>query len=121
MSTSDNTYHIIERPWVNNQRNVSCIPAGDYIARFMPRSASGRYKNVFHLQPVQGRSGILIHNGNLVDHSRGCLIIGRRRGVLAGKAAVLNSKSALLSLVDEMEQSKFLLKIVGNQHINEGD
>lgn len=115
MSTGENTFHILERPWLNNQRNISCIPAGEYIATFMPRSASGKYKRVFHVQAVSGRSGILIHNGNVVSHTRGCLIIGSRRGTLAGKPAVLNSRTALSDLVDEMQEESFKLIVVGNQ------
>lgn len=118
LTTSNSVYQILERPWVGNQRNISCIPPGKYIASYLPRSASGKYKRVFHLQPVEGRSGILIHNGNLVSHTRGCLIIGKRRGVLAGQAAVLNSKSALAELVDEMDRSDFYLEIIGNQTLS---
>jgi len=27
-------FHTIERPWLNNQRNVSCIPSGTYEVYF---------------------------------------------------------------------------------------
>lgn len=110
-------FHVIERPWKNNQRNESCIPAGEYHTTFLPRSASGKYRQIYHLQSVPGRSGILIHNGNVVAHSRGCLIIGLRRGSLAGKAAVLNSRSALHQLFQVMGPEPFKLKVIGNQHM----
>ena len=111
-------FHIIERPWNNNRRNESCIPAGEYHTTFLPRSASGKYRQVYHLQSVPGRSGILIHNGNVVAHSRGCLIIGLRRGSLAGKAAVLNSRSALHQLFEVMGPEPFKLKVIGNQFLS---
>ena len=113
-------FHIIERPWKNNKRNESCIPAGEYHTTFLPCSASGKYRQVYHLQAVPGRSGILIHNGNVVAHSRGCLIIGLRRGSLAGKPAVLNSRSALHQLFQMMGPEPFKLKVIGNQNLVAG-
>ena len=59
----------------------------------------------------------LAHNGNIVNHSRGCLIIGKRRGTLAGKPAVFNSRTALRSFVDLMEHESFMLNIIGNQYV----
>jgi hypothetical protein len=64
---------------------------------------------------VPGRGGILIHSGNVVEHSKGCLIIGKRRGRLAGKRAVLNSKTALHEFVSLMENEDFIINIYGSQ------
>lgn len=91
-------FHTIERAWDNNKRNVSCIPKGEYDVFNLPRSNSGKYRNVFHLVSVKGRSGILIHKGNLASHSKGCIIIGMRAGMLGKKRAVLNSKTAMIKL-----------------------
>lgn len=110
-------FEILERPWAANARNESCIPAGSYAVSFLPRSASGKYRNVFRLAPVTGRSGILIHCGNTVDHSRGCLIIGKRRGWLAGKPAVLNSRTALGELSALTRRRTFHLTILGDQRV----
>ena len=46
----------IELPWLNNQRNVSCIPEGEYElkARF-----SERFKHHLQVMDVQKRSLIL--------------------------------------------------------------
>lgn len=107
-----NWYQILERPWINNQSNISCIPAGTYQCEFMTRSGSGKYRNVYWVRGIPGRSGILIHSGNVVDHTLGCLIIGERRGELAGKPAVLSSKTALRHLVDDMGKQPFELTIV---------
>lgn len=109
-------FQILERPWVGNSPNLSCIPSGTYAARFLLRSSSGKYRNVFWLAPVAGRSGILIHNGNIVAHSRGCLIIGKRRGTLAGQPAVLNSRTALLELGLLTDARDFHLTILGDQN-----
>ncbi len=108
-------FQVLERPWKNNQRNLSCIPAGDYTVTFMERSASGKYRNVYHIQGVEGRSGILIHSGNTVNHTLGCLIVGKRRGWLGRRRAVLNSRSGLRQLVDVLGKEPFKLTIVGEQ------
>ena len=108
-------FHILERPWLNNQSNKSCITAGTYNVDFLQRSRSGKYRDVFWLRDVPGRSGILIHNGNTVNHTKGCLIIGRRRGRLGHQRAVLNSKTALHELAELMERESFTINIFGSQ------
>jgi len=111
----DEVFYVLERPWLDNERNESCICAGTYTAEYLPRSTSGKYRNVYWLRDVPGRSGILIHNGNTVDHSRGCLLIGRRRGTLGGHRAVLNSKTGLHEFVELMAREDFKLNIYGSQ------
>jgi len=78
----------------------------------MARSSSGKYKNVYHVQGVEGRTAILIHNGNTTDHTRGCILVGMSMGILANKQAVLNSRTALTKFVNSMNQENFMLKVV---------
>jgi len=111
MTPAGGVYQVLERPWLDNRNNVSCIPPGDYECDFMARSGSGKYRNVYWLRSVPGRSGILMHSGNVVDHTLGCLIIGMRRGNLGGKPAVLNSRTALRRLVADVEKKPFTLTI----------
>jgi hypothetical protein len=108
-------FSTLEPPWRDNQRNISCIPSEVYQCRFMRRSSSGKYRNVYHIQRVQGRSGILIHNGNVVDHTKGCLILGTRRGFLYGQRAVLNSRTAMNRLARILNNNDFNLMILGGQ------
>jgi len=110
-------FSVLEPPWKNNASNISCIPSGEYVCNFMLRSSSGKYKNVYHIREVGGRFGILIHNGNIVTHTRGCLIIGKRKGWLARRRAVLNSKTALGELVDIIGERQFKLIITGDQNV----
>ena len=105
------TVYVLERPWLDNKRNKSCIPSGKYICKFLPRSGSGKYRNVYHVVPVDNRSGILIHQGNLVIHSLGCLIIGSRIGTLSGKRAVLSSRQALRELNKITQNNDFNLEL----------
>lgn len=105
----------IERPWLNNERRVSCFPEGTYIVKWLPRSGSGKYKRVWHVQNVPNRSGILFHGGNLVKHSLGCVIVGLRHGLLGKLLAVLSSKIGLDKMRSELEGKDFLL-IVKSSH-----
>lgn len=106
------TFYVLERPWLNNAQNKSCIPIGNYTCHFLARSGSGRYRDVYHLLPVDNRTGILIHQGNLVKHSLGCLIIGARMGMLAGSPAVLSSRKALRELNNITGKQTFSLEIL---------
>ena len=116
MVAGEQLLYTIERPWLDNARNISCIPEGEYLVNFMARSASGKYRNVWHLQNVPGRGGILIHNGNLVAHSRGCLILGSKPGTLGGNPAVLGSRPALRKLQSIVGRESFKLHIIGNNN-----
>jgi basic membrane lipoprotein Med (substrate-binding protein (PBP1-ABC) superfamily) len=108
----DTKFYIIERPWLNNQRNISCIPSGTYQVDYLARSASGKYKKCYHVRNVPNRGGILIHNGNLVKHSKGCLINGKRAGFIAGARAVLSSRTAMRELHKLIGPNSFTLEII---------
>jgi hypothetical protein len=108
-----NMLSTIERAWRDNRRNESCIPPGRYLCKFLPRSASGKYKNCYHLQNVPGRGGILIHNGNLASHSKGCIILGSKRGFLSGQRAVMASKIAMRKLARITKKKDFYLTVTG--------
>jgi hypothetical protein len=103
----------IERRWLDNRRNISCYPEGIYLAKWLERSASGKYKRVWHVQDVPNRTGILWHAGNLVRHSLGCTLPGMRHGTLGGMPAVLASGNALNEMRRELEGQDFILVVGG--------
>lgn len=99
--------YTLELPWLNNARNISCIPPGKYVCA--PYS-SEKFAKCFSINSVNDREGILIHAGNTRKDTSGCVLIGNQLGKLAGDEAVLNSRSKL----DEMLQrypDGFLLHI----------
>jgi len=62
----------IERGWLNNARNISCIPQGEYVIQEHISPRFGRCIKVFDkdgISEVQGRSQILFHVGNFVNWS----------------------------------------------------
>jgi len=111
--------YVIELPSRKNRRGVSRIPAGSYTVDFLKRSASGKYREVYHVSEVPDRSGILVHSGNLAGDvakghqsaSRGCLLPGLRVGRLSGQLAVLQSKAAMRRLHKFTGKKTFTLEI----------
>jgi len=96
-----------EDPWNDNKTGVSCVPEGSY--ECVPHFGA-KYKNVWRLENVQGRSAILIHNGNTHENTRGCILVGNKFGILAGTPGILNSKKTLDKLRGQLP-SKFTIHI----------
>ncbi len=98
----------MEPPWANNKPNVSCIPPGEYQAHW---HKSPRYGWVYALLGVPGRSHILIHPGNIVTHTKGCILPGARVGELGGLPAVLVSRATTRRLFDALDRRPFTLEV----------
>lgn len=64
-------YSTLERPWLNNERSVSCIPAGHYKFK---RDTHGRFQ-WFKVLDVPNRSNIEMHLGTKPSHSEGCILL----------------------------------------------
>lgn len=78
----------LEPPDRLNERNISSIPAKQYLCKPFE---SKRFGKTFEVADVPGRSAILFHAGNTVDHTEGCILVGESVGKLKGDRAVLNS------------------------------
>lgn len=65
----------LERPWVNNQKEISCIPKGEYRIK---RQIKPKHGSCFEVMNVPNRTDILIHKGNFVWDSAGCIIFGEQ-------------------------------------------
>ena len=109
----DVAFHTLELPWQNNEKNISCIPPGDYKVDFMAESGTGKYKKIWWIRNVSGRSEILIHNGNFSRNTKGCILIGCRAGYIHNEPAVLNSKAALGQFYKIMGEESFNLSVIG--------
>lgn len=84
-----------EDPWEDNDTGVSCIPEGTY--KCVPHSGE-KYKNVWRLENVPNRSAILIHQGNTIRDTQGCILVGDKLGYVVGRPAILNSVKTLKKL-----------------------
>lgn len=65
--------YTLERQYKNNENNVSCINAGIYQGI---KHNSDKFKDVWQLLNVQGRDAILIHAGNTIADTHGCILVG---------------------------------------------
>lgn len=92
----------LERPWLNNQRRVSCIPAGTYKGRVLPSPRFGI--DLPELLDVPGRDQILIHAGNTVEDTEGCILIGLDRD--ESEPRIMRSRKALAGLFEALGDAK---------------
>lgn len=66
-------FDCLELPWLDNQRNISCIPEGKYESK---KHFSPKFERSIWIQNVDNRSEILIHKGNFFSDIRGCILPG---------------------------------------------
>jgi len=113
-----------ELPWRDNQKSISCIPAGEYVCA---QRHSKKFEHHFHVLEVPGRDWILIHTGNFSgdralgfrSHTYGCILVGRRLGRLQAfkdrpmQSAVLASRFAMTDLLNSAGGEPFRLLIKG--------
>jgi hypothetical protein len=89
----------LELPYKDNQRSVSCIPAGQYKVRLrLPRESATRDYIHLLVQDVPNRDYILFHRGNSAKDTRGCILVGQG----SQQDVVHNSTLAMDLLVKEI-------------------
>ena len=108
--------YTLELPWRNNKRSVSCIPGGSYNVKMR---LSPKYGQIYWVSDVPDRSFILIHSGNFAGdtskgfktHVNGCILLGQKRGLLAGQLAVLNSRITVRRFQNKLQLQPFTLNM----------
>ena len=85
----------LENPWKDNQRNISCIPEGEYPVRLRlaRESASRDYLHLL-VQDVPNRDYILFHRGNTAKDTSGCILVG-----LGSQQDVVNNSVLAMDLL----------------------
>ena len=86
----DKTFYSVERPWLDNQVSVSCIPTGEYELGWRE---SPRFGQTWHVQDVPDRTYILIHVANFAKDVEGCIGLGM--DLMGDTVAVSNSRAAV--------------------------
>jgi len=82
----------LENPYINNERNISCIPEGNYNVRLrLARESATRDYLHLLVQEVPNRSYILFHRGNKPEDTLGCILVGTHNQ----QDYVSNSKDAM--------------------------
>lgn len=100
----------LEPPDLNNAPNVSNIPIGDYI---MKRYSSEKYPNTWEITGVLNRSKILVHAGNTVDDTHGCILLGESFNKFNGNRFITNSGNTFRTFMQITRHEKTMpLKII---------
>jgi len=93
----------LERKWLNNQSNISCIPTGVYTCR---RVDSPHFGDTFEVTGVPGRSHILFHKGNLDDDSHGCILVGEEYDPVLGSYGIKASRDGFNEFMQRLRGSE---------------
>jgi len=83
----------LELPWLDNQKQISCIPKGTYK---IIRHNSPKFGKVWKVENVPGRSEILIHTGNFLADIQGCILLGK--GLIP--TGITNSRLAVAEFME---------------------
>lgn len=109
------SFFIVERPWLDNQVNVSCIPAGEYLVIKRDGSNSDlKYPDAWQICDVPGRTGIVMHVANHPIEVEGCLA-PNTDVKLYGDGGIRGYRSAdAVARIDELlaGETEFMLEIV---------
>lgn len=111
LTVEGRTLYTVERPWLENQPRVSCIPEG--LFRCKPRRFFRGGYDAVEVCNVPGRSHILFHRGNRASDVLGCIAVGAQIGVLGGDWAVLKSAEGFRAFMDAYGSKNFTLVIRG--------
>lgn len=84
----------LERRWKNNERNVSCIPTGEWMLKRTIYHRHG-YETFEVICPPRER--VLFHLGNINDDTHGCIITGEQYEPVLNKVTGLIEPGVLAS------------------------
>lgn len=98
-----------ERPWLNNQHGISCIPIGNYMCKwtYFPRAKKYDYM----VLNVPGRTGIFIHSANFPKQVEGCIFLGKSAGTMDGEYGIFSSVTAIREFNEALNKETFQLEI----------
>jgi hypothetical protein len=96
LSFSGFSCYTVERPWIDNEKNISCVPPGIYPLRMrasavVSKTTKRKYLEGWEICEVPGREWIMLHVANTAEDVEGCVGVGDTLGVVDNKWAVMNS------------------------------
>jgi len=103
------TLYTVERMWLGNERNRSCIPEGTY--KVQP---SWYYRGGYQapeILDVPNRSRILFHVGNWPESVSGCIAVGTDFACVGGRWGVSNSRRGFGLFMETLGSEEFELHI----------
>jgi hypothetical protein len=107
-------FYTVERPWLDNEAYVSCIPDGVYelTKRHSPvvhRTSGGEFPEGWEITDVPGRTFIMIHPANWMGDLAGCIGVGMDYRITQNRSgeyapSVMNSRKAFQRVMELMDQ-----------------
>jgi hypothetical protein len=102
----------LELPWRRNKNRRSCIPPGpgeESITYEARKHESPRFGDTIYIPGVSERNEILVHAGNYVSDTLGCILVGRRFTDLNGNdlSDVTASRETLRQLLERLPDEPF--------------
>jgi hypothetical protein len=109
-------FFTLELPWKDNKPEVSCIPAGVYLCKYIN---SPKHGPTYELSNVPGRTSIQIHKANFAgDISKGlksdllgCIALGTAISIVKNQLVILNSGMTIDVFEAALNKAPFYLKI----------
>ena len=107
LECSDFRCFTLELPWLHNEQNKSCIPAGEYQWEKHQSPSKGE---CLLISGVPGRTWILLHLGNFTRDTQGCILVGDGIVHIDGDnvADVRNSKATMYKLLAALPDRGFI-------------
>lgn len=97
----------LERPWRNNEPDISCIPTGLYKCTWHD---SLDHPGSYLINDVPNRQECLLHSGNFLVDTRGCILPGLVRNI--STPSVQQSKPAIEIMHQILGKEDWWLEIV---------
>lgn len=97
----------LERPWLNNKVNVSCISTGAYLVRLEYSPAFNMM--LWEVKDVPGRTEIKFHWTLKVSGLKGCIALGQHMKHLS----LMNSKNTIRKFHEVMGDDKEAILMIG--------
>lgn len=90
----------LERPWQDNQPNVSCIPPGHYKCQ---RIRSPKFGWTFEVLHVPDRTHVLFHSGNTIEDTHGCILVGEEFSGTWDKPTLASSQRGFIEFMNLLD------------------
>lgn len=100
----------LELPNNENKSNISCIPTGKYR---LTKYDGTKFKKSFWVHDVPNRHAIMIHVGNYLTDTKGCILLGKS----FMKNGITNSRRAMRQLNEIADFENTLTVLEANWNV----
>ena len=97
--------YTLERKWCGNKVDLSCIKEGVYKCEKFIR----KDRPAIRIHDVPGRTGILMHVGNSIRDTTGCILPGLTK---ADIPATVNHSERAMRIIDKLLPDEFEIEIL---------